>query len=112
MAAPTRPSSPSSPPSASDGDWADQAADTVVRVVDTVREKTTGPVLTAARAIVYGIIGAFAALVALIVLVIALIRILDVYLPGEVWSAYLLLGVVFAVGGLFVWRKRYAPEAP
>jgi len=50
--------------------------------------------------------------VALVVLVIALIRMLDVYLPGEVWSAYLLLGVVFSVLGLLVWRQRYAPEAP
>jgi hypothetical protein len=111
MAVPTRPTDPTPPPSpATGGDWADQAADTVVRVVDTVREKTTGPVLTAARAIVYGIIGVFAALVALIVLVIALVRILDVYLPGEVWSAYLLLGVAFSVGGLLVWRQRHAPE--
>ena len=107
MAAPFRPTDPSP-----EGDWADQAADTVVRVVDTVREKTTGQVLTAARAIVYGIIGVFAGLVALIVLVIALIRMLDVYLPGDVWSAYLLLGVVFSVGGLLVWRRRYAPEVP
>jgi len=113
MAAPSRPGNPSLPSSpGSDGDWADQAADTVVRVVDTVREKTTGPVLTAARAIVYGIIGAFAALVALIVLVIALVRMLDVYLPGAVWSAYLVLGIVFAGLGLFVWSKRYAPEVP
>jgi hypothetical protein len=29
-----------------------------------------------------------------------------------VWSAYLLIGVLFTVGGLLVWRKRYAPEAP
>ena len=105
MAAPNRPPDPTP-----EDDWADQAADTVVRVVDTVREKTTGQVLTVARAIVYGIIGVFAALVALVVLVIALIRMLDVYLPGEVWSAYLLLGVVFTVGGLLVWRRRYAPE--
>ena len=48
----------------------------------------------------------------LIVLVIALIRMLDVYLPGDVWSAYLLLGVVFSMGGLLVWRRRYAPEVP
>jgi hypothetical protein len=107
MAAPTRPTVPGPPE-----DWADQAADTVVKVVDAVREKTTGPVLTAARAIVYGIIGVFAALVALILLTIALVRIVDVYLPGEVWSAYLLIGLVFTIGGLLVWRKRYAPEAP
>jgi hypothetical protein len=105
MTVPTRPTEPA--PSA---DWADQAADTVVKVVDAVREKTTGPVLTAARAIVYGLIGFFAALVALILLVIALVRVLDVYLPGEVWSAYLLLGLLFSGGGLLVWRRRYAPE--
>lgn len=90
-------------------DWADQAADTVISVVDQVRQKTTGPLLTAARAIVYGLIGFFAALVALIVLVIALVRLLDVYLPGAVWSAYLLLGTVFLLAGLLVWRRRYLP---
>jgi hypothetical protein len=105
MAVPSRPTAPAPPE-----DWADQAADTVVKVVDAVREKTTGPVLTAARAIVYGIIGVFAGLVALILVTIALVRIVDVYLPGEVWSAYLLIGTLFTIGGLLVWRKRYAPE--
>jgi hypothetical protein len=95
----------------SDPDWADQATDAVIKVVDSVREKTTGPVLNVARGIVYGLIGFFAALVAVIVLTIALIRMLDVYLPGEVWSAYLLLGLVFSVAGLVLWRRRYAPEA-
>ncbi len=112
MAVPSRPTDPPALTDITDGDWADQAADTVVRVVDQVREKTTGQVLTAARAIVYGIIGGFAAIVALVVLVIALVRMLDVYLPGEVWSAYLLLGVIFSVFGLLVWRRRYAPEVP
>jgi hypothetical protein len=98
-------------PRPTDPDWADQAADTVVRVVDSVRQKTTGPVLTGARAVVYGIIGLFGGLVALILLIIALVRLIDVYLPGDVWSAYLLLGVLFSVVGLFVWRKRYAPAA-
>jgi len=94
---------------AADDDWADQAADTVVKVVDTVREKTTGPILTVARAIVYGLIGIFAVLVALIVLTIALVRLVDVYLPGEVWSAHLLIGALFTLFGLLVWSKRNAP---
>jgi hypothetical protein len=101
-----QPVTPRTPTPVDDG-WADQAADTVVKVVDAVREKTTGPVLTVARAVVYGLIGVFAAIVALIVLVIALTRLIDVYLPGEVWSSYLLLGSVFTVGGLLVWRKRH-----
>jgi hypothetical protein len=94
-------------PTPLDDGWADQAADTVVKVVDAVREKTTGPVLTVARAIVYGLVGVFAVMVALVVLVIALIRLIDSYLPGEVWSAYLLLGSVFTIGGLIVWRQRH-----
>jgi hypothetical protein len=98
---------PIQPPPRADDDWSGQAADTVVKVVDAVREKTTGPVLTIARAIVYGLIGLFAVIVALIVLTIGLIRLIDVYLPGEVWSAYLLLGVVFTALGWFVWTKRH-----
>lgn len=98
-------------PPASSTDWAEQAADQVVRVVDAVRDKTTGPVLTAARAVVYGLIGLFGAIVALVLLVIVLVRIIDVYLPGEVWSTYLLLGTIFCIGGLLVWRQRTAPAA-
>ena len=109
MAAPSGPTGPTPPTPASE-DWAGQAADAVVSVVDAVRDKTTGPVLTAARAIVYGLIGVFAALVAFILLTIALVRFTNVYLPGDVWAAYLLIGVVFIVGGLFVWRKRNVPE--
>ena len=109
MAASSRPTGPPAP-TAVDDDWAGQAADAVVSVVDAVREKTTGPVLTVARAIVYGLIGVFAALVAFVLLTIALVRFTDVYLPGGVWAAYLLIGVVFIVCGLFVWQKRNAPE--
>ncbi|HYF47133.1 MAG TPA: hypothetical protein VD926_13040 [Acidimicrobiales bacterium] len=104
MAAPVEPR-PTTPASE---DWSDQAADTVVKVVDAVREKTTGPVLTVARAIVYGLIGLFAVLVALIVLTIALVRVVDAYLPGEVWSAHLLIGGLFTLAGLFLWTKRNA----
>ena len=97
-------------PAPASEDWADQAADTVINVVDAVRDKTTGPILTAARAIVYGLIGFFAILVALIVTTIALVRFVDVYLPGGVWSAHLLIGAIFTVAGFFVWTKRYAPD--
>ena len=100
---------PIQPPPRADDDWSEQAADAVVKVVDAVRDKTTGPVLTIARAIVYGLIGLFAVIVALVVLVIALVRIIDVYLPGEVWSTYLLLGVLFTALGLFIWGKRHVP---
>ncbi len=93
-------------PRTAEPDLADQAADAVINLVDTVRSKTTGPVLTVARALVYGLIGLFAGLVAAILLAIALVRAIDAYLPGEVWSAHLLVGAVFTVAGFLVWTKR------
>ena len=42
-----------------DPNWAADTTDTVVRVVGTVRDKTTTPVVYAARGVVFGILGAF-----------------------------------------------------
>ncbi|MEO7427847.1 MAG: hypothetical protein ABIY48_00540, partial [Acidimicrobiales bacterium] len=44
--------SPSAP--SGSGDWPAQAADTIERVVGSVRDKTTGPAITLARWVVYG----------------------------------------------------------
>ena len=102
---------PSEQPSTSPAgaDWPDQAADTVVRVIDQVRDRTTGQVLTAARGIVYGFIGVFAAVVALVLFIVGSVRFVDIWLPRGVWAAYLLIGTVFLVAGLLVWRKRALP---
>lgn len=91
-------------------EWPAQAADLVVDVVGTVRDKTTTPVLTIARAIVYGTAIVFLAVTALVLLLIALVRFVDAYLPGEVWSAYLLLGTVLTAGGLVLWATRRPAE--
>jgi hypothetical protein len=89
-----------------DGDWPAQAADTVVRVVDSVRGKTTGPAITVARAIVYGLLAAILGTAALVLLVIGAVRAIDSYVPGEVWAAHLIVGAVFTLAGLFLWTKR------
>ena len=39
-------------------DWPAQATDTIVKVVGTASDKVTGPVTTAARAIVFGLFAA------------------------------------------------------
>jgi hypothetical protein len=94
-------------------DLAAQAADTIERVVGTVRDKTTGPALTAARAVVYGMFAALVGTACVVVLVIALIRLIDSYLPdavfGEdhVWAAYLILGVLFVIAGAVLWLRRH-----
>jgi hypothetical protein len=87
-------------------EWPAQAADLVVEVIDTVRDKTTAPVLTIARGVVYGTAIAFLAVTSVVLLIVALIRFIDVWLPGDVWSAYLLLGTLMLVGGLVLWATR------
>lgn len=107
---------PSAPPPKHD--WAAQAADSVVNLVDSVRDKTTGPALTAVRAVVYGTFAGIVGLAALVVFIIGAVRVLDVYLPDSVfgddhvWVVYLFLGAAFSAVGGVSWRRRKSPIRP
>lgn len=96
-------------------DWAVTATDTIVRVVDNVRAKTTGPAITASRAVVYGLLALLLGIAALVLGAIGLVRAIDVYLPDSVfgehhtWAAHVLVGSVFSMVGLTLWSKRHAP---
>ncbi len=101
------------------GNWADQAADTIESVVLGVKEKTTVPLRTAARGVVYGLVLAVLGVVLLVVAVIAVVRVADVWLLG--WAgrahghvrlsiAYGVLGMLFTLAGLWCWSRR-APKA-
>jgi len=93
-------------------DWPAQATDSIVRVVGTVQEKVTGPVTTAARAIVFGTFAAILGAVAFVLLIILAIRIVNNYLPdavfGEdhVWAAYFIVGGLLCILALWLWLKR------
>lgn len=93
-------------------DWPVQAADTIERVVGSVRDKTTGPALTIARAVVYGVLGAILGLTALTVLTIGLVRLVNAYLPSalfgdhHMWAADLIVGLVFCFVGMLLWSRR------
>ena len=96
-----------------DPDWAPKLADTIVRVVGSVRDKTTAKVLTAYRAIIFGLIGVIGGLVALVLLLIALIRAVQALLDigfdhhNSVWISYLLIGALFTSVGLLAMKKRF-----
>lgn len=98
-------------------DWPAQATDTIVKVVGTASDKVTGPVTTAARAIVFGLFAAILGGAALVLVSILLVRVLNNYLPdsvfGEqhVWAAHLLLGLAFCAVALLAWSKRKADPA-
>lgn len=96
-----------------DPDWAPKLADTVVRIVGDVRDKTTAKVLTAYRGIVFGLVGAFGGLLAVVLLIVALVRglqsLLDIGFDHDnsVWISYLLVGTIFTAAGLIAMKKRF-----
>jgi hypothetical protein len=100
------------PPPPSTSDWPTQATNTIVDLVDQVRAKTTGPAITVARGIVFGVIVAVLALVVVVLLLIFLIRltteVLELIWEGSgVWLTYLLYGVLFTVAGAIAFAKRH-----
>ncbi len=94
-------------------DWPARAAATIVQYVGTVRDKTTGPALAASRNMVYllaiGLISVIVAIVGLI-LFVRLVVVLTNYVPGvdpgETWLAYMMIGAIFVLGGMLLWRKK------
>lgn len=97
---------PTPSPATTQPAWTDQATDLIVQTVGTVRDKTTGPAITAGRAIVYGTFAALVAMVALVLSLVLVIRVLTVYIPGNrVWVSYLIVGLPLCVGGLVLWGK-------
>ncbi len=98
------------------GDWPAQAADQIVTLVDNVKDKTTGPIQTAARGLVYGVLAAILGVVVLVLLIIWFIRLLDIlvdrFIPwGDIWLPYAILGVIFMVVGTIIFRRRRLPTA-
>jgi hypothetical protein len=113
LAMPSGSPSPNAP-----SDWPAQAADTIERVVGTVRDKTTGPAITVARWVVYGTFALIVGTAAAVLTAIAAVRLLDAYLPeawfGEshTWAAHLLVGTVFTLVGAWAWSHRSAGPEP
>ncbi len=99
-------------------DWPAQAADAIVSTVGVAHDKITGPVLTLARAVVYGLLAAVLGGIVSVLGVILLLRITNVYLPDSVfgeehmWAAHLIVGLLLSAAGLFLFRKARAPRQP
>ena len=88
------------------GDWASSIVDRFVHLVDQVRNVTTRPVISMARALVFGVVMACCLVAALALTGIGLFRLLDVVLPGGSWSAHLVLGAVCCALGALLWSRR------
>ena len=119
MATPTTSPSPAPTTAKAPVSWSDQAADTVETIVLTVKDKTTVPLQTAARAIVYGLVAVVLAVILITTGIIGFVRFADVYLIGwagevngqhRIYIVYLFLGMVFCVAGFVCWSRR-TPKA-
>ena len=112
----TTPASPapgSSPASTGDEqDWPAKATETIVAQVGRIRDKTTGPALTAAHWAVYAAFAISLGTVALVILVIGAVRLLNAYLPDEVfgethmWAAHTIMGAVLFLAGLILYQVK------
>lgn len=91
------------------GDWPAQAADAIVNAVETVRDRTTTPIMKVARALVFGVFAGTIIITIAVLAIIGLVRLLDEALPSGVWLPYLILGVLFTVLGALLFRRRNAP---
>ena len=99
-----------------DPNWAADLADTVERVVGTVRDRTTKPLVTASRGVVFGLLAAILGVVAAILLIVVATRatqaLLDIWFRHEmsVYLSYFIVGGIICLGGLFVLTKRYSND--
>ena len=89
--------------------WSEKAAQTVVDITDTLREKGISPIYRIARWVVYGLLAAVIGVVILVLLLIALVRLLTDYVfASHVWLTYFALGIIFSIVGSALWMKRVA----
>jgi len=86
--------------------WPETVADAIVSSVSSVRRLALRPVARIARRLVYGFVILVLALFVLLFGTIGLIRLLDAYIPQEVWLTYAILGGVFTLAGFVIWSRR------
>jgi len=102
------------PPAPESTDWPAQATDSILNLVDSVRDKTTGPALTAARALVYGTIIFLLSIPLGIMLLVGAIRAMEGVLlrlgvTDPIYIVYLTFGVLLVLASRFLFRKAKRP---
>ncbi|RLE24139.1 MAG: hypothetical protein DRJ50_05065 [Actinobacteria bacterium] len=97
-----------------DPNWASETTDTVVRLVDTVRDQTTTKVVYAARGLVFGLIAVILGLFALVIALVGMMRglqaLLELTMSWEqaVYTSYFIVGGVLCLVGVVMFKKRNA----
>ena len=100
-----------------DPNWAPDLADTVERLVGTVREKATKPAVHAARGVVFGVLAGILGVVAITLLLVGATRglqsLLDLAVDWAmaVYLSYFIVGGILCLAGLLLLTRRPPPDA-
>ena len=100
-----------------DPNWPAQLADRVVGIVGAVRDRTTKPLVTATRGVVFGLLAAILGIVAVVLTLLAATRglqaVFDTFLSWDraVYVSYLVLGGILCALGAFLMSKRFGDDA-
>ena len=97
-----------------DPNWAPDLADTVVRLVGSVRDKATNKAVVAVRALVFGVIIGVAGIGAFTLSIILFTKLVQrlvniggwIDADSAVWVSYLVVGGILVLAGWFCMRLR------
>jgi len=92
--------------------WEAQVTERFVGVVDRLRARTTQPLLTASRGVVFGLVAIICGLTVLVLFSVGIFRLLNNVLPGGGWAAYLVLGGLCCALGAWFWSRRLPDSSP
>lgn len=100
-----------------DPNWAADVTQTIVSTVDKVRDRTTTPIVTAARGLVFGLLGGILGIAAFVLLLIGfsrgLINLLEWPFDHDsaVWISHAVIGGTLILAGSLCMVKRQSKEA-
>jgi hypothetical protein len=98
----------STPSPQAGADWPAKIADQIEHVVQTVRDRTTRPIITAGRALVYGLLAGVLLVLVIVLLSITIIRVLTI-LTDHAWVAYAITGGLYSLVGILLLVRRRPP---
>lgn len=100
-----------------DPNWASDIADSIERVVGTVRETFTDRIVVVLRAIVYGLIIGIVGITVFVMVIVVGTKLLQDLLAlvvrseaTAVWASYLLMSLILFGGGALCMHKRHSEE--
>lgn len=95
-----------------DPNWATETTDKLVSLIDNVRSQTTQKLVYAARGAVFGVIAVMLGTLIVVVAIVGLLRgvqsLLELAVDWDraVYISYLVVGAIFSLVGLVLFRKR------